>query len=473
MPERRRPFVEKRGDRWRVRWPDRDGNLRSASRDDEGRPFFDKSAAEGYGWEQIRLIGRGEWQDPRRSGITFADWVAMWWKIARIEELAPKSRGKYLTDIEVHMVPVLGGYTLAELAEADADLAAWVTKQHADYAANTAENRRNLLSTILGEAVRTGRMTRNPLARSRRKGRKGGRIRRAPERAWATPLQVLLIAERAALWAGGDVTTFVIFVFMAYTGMRAREAVGLERRHVHAGTVRVQWQLAEQKGGLVREPPKDDSRRTIDLPQFLSELVGVEMSGHDGVCGCTDHDGGPYVFRGGPKVPHLSSVTMDDRFRAAARSLYYSRREKQYVPVPIIGEPFPGIPTHGRRAPDAHWLPIVPDAVPHSLRHSHRVWMDDDGTPEVLMHERLGHQMDGIRAAYSHVSDDARERLMAALTARWEDSLRQRATLHPHSPVPLLDGLLRPFREQENVSCSQYAPEEGVTPLRARVRRPA
>jgi len=37
-------------------------------------------------------------------------------------------------------------------------------------------------------------------------------------------------------------------------------------------------------------------------------------------------------------------------------------------------------------------------------------------------------------------------RLEAALQARWEESLRERAAIDPHSPVPLLDNLLAPFR---------------------------
>jgi hypothetical protein len=39
-----------------------------------------------------------------------------------------------------------------------------------------------------------------------------------------------------------------------------------------------------------------------------------------------------------------------------------------------------------------------------------------------------------------------REKLTAALQARWEESLLQRAAIDPHSPVPLLDNLLAPFR---------------------------
>lgn len=473
VDRRKSPYVEKRGDRWRVRWPAPDGKILSASRDDQGRPFTDKAAAERYGWEQIGQIARGQWLDPRKSGITLTEWVAMWWKIARIDELATKSGRKYKADLEIHILPAFGEVALADLAEADAELAAWVTKQHANYATNTAQNRRNVFSTILNTAVDAGRMRRNPLASSNRRGRRGGRVTRPPERAWTTPLQALLIAERAAVYADNDKTTFILLIALAYTGMRSREAIGLERRYLTAGTLRVQWQLSEHTGGPVREPPKDDSRRTIDMPAFLADLLQTEMREHDGVCGCGTHEGGPYVFRGGPKVPHLASVTLNDRFRAAACSRYYSRSEHQYVPVPVIGEPFPGIPVHGRKPADAMWVPIVAGAVPHSLRHSHRVWMDDDGIPEVLKHERLGHQMDGIRGVYSHVSPDARQKLHRALADRWEQSLRERANLHPHSPLPILDDLLRPYRERREADCSHTAPRTAVTPLPTRARRPA
>jgi hypothetical protein len=41
-----------------------------------------------------------------------------------------------------------------------------------------------------------------------------------------------------------------------------------------------------------------------------------------------------------------------------------------------------------------------------------------------------------------------REDLLAALQVRWEASLRGRAEIDPHSPVPLLDRLLAPFRDR-------------------------
>ena len=60
--------------------------------------------------------------------------------------------------------------------------------------------------------------------------------------------------------------------------------------------------------------------------------------------------------------------------------------------------------------------------------------MAEDGIPEILAEQRLGHQVPGMRGLYAHASTRMRDDLKAALQARWEDSLRCRATISPHSP---------------------------------------
>lgn len=72
--------------------------------------------------------------------------------------------------------------------------------------------------------------------------------------------------------------------------------------------------------------------------------------------------------------------------------------------------------------------------------------MAEDGIPEILAERRLGHEVPGMRGLYVHASDRMRDDLKAALQARWEESLRARASIHAHSPVPLLDALLAPYR---------------------------
>ena len=97
-------------------------------------------------------------------------------------------------------------------------------------------------------------------------------------------------------------------------------------------------------------------------------------------------------------------------------------------------------------APLACWLPAKNGLTPHGLRHSLKTWMAEDGIPEILAEQRLGHQVPGMRGLYAHASQRMRDELTAALQTRWEESLRERATIDPHSPIPLLDNLLTPYR---------------------------
>ena len=84
---------------------------------------------------------------------------------------------------------------------------------------------------ILGDAAmaKPSLIPFNPTVRARNRGRRTGRgLDRSPQRAWATPLDVLLVAERAALLAGRD-DEFTMLVTIGYTGMRSGETSGLER----------------------------------------------------------------------------------------------------------------------------------------------------------------------------------------------------------------------------------------------------
>jgi len=114
-------------------------------------------------------------------------------------------------------------------------------------------------------------------------------------------------------------------------------------------------------------------------------------------------------------------------------------------------------PPHGRgiralpaTALPARWLPVKPGLTPHGLRHSHKTWMAEDGVPEILAERRLGHEVPGMRGLYTHVSDRMRDDLKAALQARWEQSLRARAAICPHSPLPLLDAMMAQHRVAAN-----------------------
>ena len=77
-------------------------------------------------------------------------------------------------------------------------------------APRTARAARTLLGTILGDAAATRPplIPYNPALRPRNRGRRTGRrLERTPPRAWATPLQALLLAERTALPRAGTRTS--------------------------------------------------------------------------------------------------------------------------------------------------------------------------------------------------------------------------------------------------------------------------
>ena len=98
--------------------------------------------------------------------------------------------------------------------------------------------------------------------------------------------------------------------------------------------------------------------------------------------------------------------------------------------------------------------------------------MDEDGIPEVLKTERMGHELAGMHGVYGHVSPAMRDELKATLQARWEDSLRQRGCLAEGSAVPLLGKLLAGERSAQTGVRSHLAPKIGHQERRGVNRRP-
>lgn len=113
--------------------------------------------------------------------------------------------------------------------------------------------------------------------------------------------------------------------------------------------------------------------------------------------------------------------------------------------MPVIADPWPGVPARGRGAharADTCWVPIAKGRTPHGLRHTHKTRMEGFRTPPKLMDERMGHIDGSVQAHYSHIRRDMREELMVNLTAEWEAALDVRAAMWPMSPVAVLHELL-------------------------------
>jgi hypothetical protein len=148
-------------------------------------------------------------------------------------------------------------------------------------------------------------------------------------------------------------------------------------------------------------------------------------------------------------------------------------------PAAVPGQPF--VPPSGRGIKSydinehhlASWLPLVPDLTPHGLRHSHSTWMAEDRIDGKLRDYRMGHSPEDpetapqrMRDLYTHISDVLVQQLLDALQARWERSLSERAGISPHSPVPVLDRLLKPYRDGTKKAHIPFVSQMIKSPLR-------
>lgn len=459
-------FAEKRGNTWRARWKGPDGKL-------DSKPGFPtRRAAENYGNDQEAALRAGNYVDPRDGQITLTEWVNKWFP-AQDLEMSTLSNYKY--QIEVLILPEFGHRAIGSLTSEE--IAGWEQRNVADgYSRRTASDARSTLGTILADAI-PRHIRVNPAARRKGKGKKGRtRIQKLErkEKAWPTPLQALLTAERSAVMAEHE-SVFVMMVAIAYTGMRWSEVSALSPEAIQGQALHVRLKLYELDGKFYRGWPKDGSARTVDLPPFLATMLAEHAENAElfrCLCRnpakpwCTGTE--KYLFLG-PKGGHHRRSTFARRImRPAADGWYPAASKKPATPVlvdattqpgrPLVpwpaavpGEPFTpptgrGRPRIPEETPVASWLPILKGLTPHGLRHGHQTWMDDAGIREVLQFERMGHEMQGMRGVYVHITPAMRERLATVLESLWAESLAARAKMSPRSALPILDGLLAPYR---------------------------
>ncbi len=433
----------------------------------------------------------------------FADHVEEW---IDDQDLADSTTVNYVSHIENHLLPTFGPMPLKDVTRRD--VADWEKAlRAAGYMPSSISTYRAVLHVVLEDACDAKKITDNPARRKRNRGRRAGRkLYRAPEKVITDARGALLIAERMALLSGRD-DEFVAQVLKYYTGIRLGELVGLEKQYVADRKIRVEWQLAEIKGKLIKCPPKNDSRRDIHLPSFLSRLLsGYIADTPRQSCEC---HGLSHVFRGQAKrrsrgsvsgvtqrmiaqhagvtvstvslvlrgCANVSHATRRRVLQAAdelgytspgagaeaghwrrsgyyawlytpAVSGWYPKRGAQFLPrpVPVSGSEFPCIPVRGSNAhgrADGCWMPIAKGMTPHGNRHAHRTLLEELGTPQKLIDARIGHENSSVQATYTHVTQTMIDQLMDSLTEVWNRALDERLAMCPTSPVKVLNSLLQ------------------------------
>jgi integrase len=250
-----------------------------------------------------------------------------------------------------------------------------------------------LLSLLLADAADARLIAANPI-RARRRGHRAPR----PARIWATPEEVLAVADNAArLPASGPGAAVMIFI-AGWTGARWDEITGLQRTNTYLDDEHRFFRIDAQIGALIESsqglelgPPKTaESARPVSLPPSLTRLLRAHLATHD-------H---PHVFITPSGELHRRSNFARRVLRPAADGTHHQRR-----PVVSLRAAKPGLTFHG-------------------LRHGHKTWMIADGIPEVAQSRRLGHLLDDkIQETCSHVATEVETRLLQALEDRWNKAI--------------------------------------------------
>jgi integrase len=209
--------------------------------------------------------------------ITVAEWVSVIWPAWDIELT---TRANYSAPIRRFILPALGDRPLASLRREEIDRWERVLIDERGYSVEYIRGPRRRLHTILADAVTAGHLEVNPAGRQRGLGRKASqdRARATAERIWATEDAALLLAERCGL-LGGE-AEFIRVLLIAFTGLRWGEVNGLQASYVRGPDrrrnhfyIRVEWQMIELNGKFYLAPPKEGSRRDVDIPGWLFTLL--------------------------------------------------------------------------------------------------------------------------------------------------------------------------------------------------------
>jgi integrase len=459
-------------------------------------PFYeDPEEARADATTQITEQINGTWRDKAGSQMHLEEWIDIWTGLRDVEPTS-MNRDKYFA--EAHILPEfqereLGSLTFEEIEEWEKAIQTRISVRGTPFADTTARGARNLLSTILADAVHAHKIKWNPA--ERRKGRRGKKIqakgRRGPAHAAAkksnviTPVQAICFAERCALLTGDDID-FVMNIFAPWTGVRWGELMAVEGwigkesplqlPDSEIATYALDWQLREIGGKVEKAPPKDGSYRTLDIPPFLADLLRWAVKNQRPACACPASDGRPackgedetrahYLFLG-PRGGHPRRSNYADRIITPAAEGLHPKREGARRPVYVTAEPWPGIPIRkGNRKNKAAdmaegtWPNLLGKFKPHDDRHTHSTWLDVSSVPKVLQMDRRGHAMSGMDAVYVHPTPEMRQQLCDYLQQLWQQAVAERYKLAPRSAVPLLDEILighekslKPEREQADAT---------------------
>jgi integrase len=351
------------------------------------RTFRLKADAENWLQTQQADQLRGDWIDPRRADREFSALVAAWqedWPT----RLSPTTAARYGSILKTYLLPAFGRTPIGridhervqryitELANARDD------EGNEAHAPGTVRNVHAVMRTACAKGVRLGMLKVNPcmnidLPRARRE-----------EMLFLTADEVRAVAEAI------DPRYRVLVYTAAYTGLRAGELAGLQRRDVDLlrGVIHIRRALKDVGGKLELGPTKTHATRTVSLPTFLKNMLSAHLQGD--IPGGTGPEAFVFTMKRGGPLRH---------------GLVYGRYFKRAVAgwTDKRGNEHPGaLPEH------QHKLRF------HDLRHTCAALSIAAGAHPKLIASRLGHSTIQITLdRYGHLFPSVEQALADALDA--------------------------------------------------------
>ncbi|MEV3980768.1 site-specific integrase [Nonomuraea sp. NPDC049758] len=444
--------AEKRGKTWRVKWKNGDGEW-------IWEPgFATKQDALDWGRDREAEVRAGTWIDPRAGEMLLSTWCDDWYEA---QDLDITTMVNYEYAIRLLIKPYLGDKALNELTPLL--ISKWQKQLRRKHEQSTCTTAHTRLHTVLEDAVLNKKIGSNPAKRS---GRRRGKLQEAVEAAeslWTTPVVVLRIAERAAIWTGRE-DEFIAIVLKAFTGVRWGELLALDVEHCLFRKIQIFWQLKEVKGAFLRDLPKGRRRREATLPPFLGDLLARQIErAKKRTCLCQGEqprwhkdldnplpvcEGGRHYLFLGPKLGHFRRSNFGrDIWRPVVDGEHPATGGKAARPArPVVHD--------GTR-----WHALFKDGTPHDLRHSQETWLGEEHVAQKAINRRMGHKtkrMESIETIYTHVSDEMERQICDALERRlWAavgELAAERPTDRPASPVAVLDELITVWRARQSAA---------------------
>lgn len=425
--EKRTYDKQKRKWRWRGRYKAPDGSWPSVSRDDNGQPFYTEKAAEAYAAGLETDVRRKTYINPRDGRITVAEWAELWIESV---ELANRSDTTYRQRLRTVILPRWGEVAMGDVTTVAVNT--WEQQLRKQYKPRYVKSVMSVMRVMLDDSVASKVRAGNPVPtlKSRRRGKFKGK-QQQDEVVIATPRQAYLLARNARELRG--IVGYALVLTIAYCGLRISEIAGLRREHLvledqgEGCRLLVQEQSQYVDGKKAQVAPKYESTGSIILPPFLAEVLRDVLASH----------ASEWVF------PSVTGRKMD------TGAYFYADIWRRFVDGHKAERDRLGRPS---RLPDMKAVAGVEDIVPHGLRHSMKVWLDELKHPRVAVEDRMRHTLPGVEGVYSHTTLAMEKEIATDLQKLWEAS------------VAVVDHqreweAARPRRKKESELISQKSPK--------------